>query len=481
MFIYREVEIRKADETAAQNGLSGNALMETAGRSLFVRIKEILNKNSRILILSGRGNNGGDGIVLARYLNQWGYNVDLVFPFGEPKSDSASEHFRYYKSLGYSWSTSIGDGPYDVIIDALLGVGTRLPLNQSYQDLLKWCNQQHALKIAIDLPTGVLADRGEADIAFHADYTFSLHGFKPSTFLLPSSTYFGQPESIDIGLPHDAKWKIWSEKDVKRTMKKRVSNSHKGTFGTGLLLAGTDEMPGSAMLAGLGAMKIGIGKLVIATTPYAASIIATRIPEATYLHDGLNKLAVGTFPDGIRAMAIGPGLTDEKLIDQVLENVWEKEIPLVIDAGALGKREFAPRKAPIIITPHPGEFSRLTGLSVKEIEANRLEISSQFALQKNVIVVLKGANTVIAFPNGTGFINRTGNAALAKGGSGDTLTGMILGLICSESDITSAIANAVYLHGLCADELVKEQNERSIVAGNITNVLGRVMNRLITD
>lgn len=479
MFIYKENEIRKADEIAASNGLSGNTLMETAGRGLFFQIRKLLDENSRILILCGRGNNGGDGIVLARYLNQSGYHADLVFPFGEPKSDSASEHFRYYKSLDFNWSTVIGEHSYDVIIDALLGVGTRLPLNEPYRNLLEWCNRQKALKISVDLPTGVLADSGNVDEAFHADYTFSLHGLKPSTFLYPSSQYFGHAERVDIGLPHQAKWKVWSETDVKHSLKKRMKDSHKGTFGTGLLVAGSDEMPGSAMLAGLGAMKTGIGKLVIATTQYAAGIIATRLPEATYFHDGLIKIAEGTFPAGIKAIAIGPGISDEVLVGQAINQIWNKDLPVILDAGALVKMDYPLRKAPVIITPHPGEFSRLTGLSVKEIQSNRLDISSQYAVKHNMIVVLKGTNTVVAFPDGTGIINTTGNPALAKGGSGDTLTGMILGFICSESDMKSAIANAVYLHGLCADELIRDKNERTIVASDVTNVLGKVINGLV--
>lgn len=478
MWIYNESDIRDADNTAAKNGLLGNTLMELAGRGLFEKIKNIIMRTDRILLLCGRGNNGGDGIVLARYLKQAGYDVQLIFPFGEPMTDPAKEHFLYYKSLGYTSAKEVGNQNYDTIVDALLGVGTRLPLNKPFQNLLEWCNRQKALRIAIDLPTGILADRGEVEIAFKAHYTFSLHGYKPATFLSPSYQYFGKVESVDIGLPHKSNWRIWTAEDVNRTLHKREDDSHKGTFGTGLLVAGTDEMPGSALLAGLGAMKIGIGKLTIATSSYVAGIIATKLPEATFLHGGLQALATNSFPTNIKAMAIGPGLTDEHVIEHLLEKVWGFDMPIILDAGALYKRTYTTRKAPVIITPHPGEFSRLTGYSVKEIQANRLHLASTYAKENNLIVVLKGARTVIAYPDGTGFINTTGNAALAKGGSGDTLTGMILGLICSEDDIKSALNNAVYLHGSCADELVRDNNERTIVASDLTSELGAVLNRL---
>lgn len=478
MYIYKEKEIREADLRANQNGLPVETLMESAGRGLFYKIKEIVTPNQKILILSGTGNNGGDGIVLARYLKQHDYQVDLVFPFGEPKSEVARKHLQFYQSVGFTWSQNIPEEKYDVIIDCMLGVGTKLPLRDTYKTVVEWCNNQDGVKIAVDLPTGVMADSGECDISFQAQYTFALHGIKPSAFLIPSGKYYGKVDSVDIGLPQTSKWKVWTEQDVKYSLHKRDPFSHKGTFGTGLLVAGTDEMPGSAVLAASGAMKMGIGKLMVGTSKYVASLIVQQVPEATFTFNGLDKLADGEILERIHGIAIGPGLTDQEKIERALSNIWKTDLPVVLDAGALYKRTYPKRDAPIIITPHPGEFSRLTNLSTKEIQKNRLEYASNYALEHGVIVVLKGLNTVIAFPDGTGIINPTGNAGLAKGGSGDTLTGMILALICTEQDIKAAVANAVYLHGLCADELMKSENERTIVASQLPDVLGKVLNGL---
>lgn len=483
MYVYTEEEIHAADTRAAENGLSGNALMETAGRSLFQSIRPLLKKDERILILAGKGNNGGDGVVLARYLKMNGFTVHLVFPFGLPQTKTSQEHFSYYMSLGFSYETEIDRSlDYSVIIDSLLGAGARLPLKSEYRMLLQWCNKQRAVRIAIDMPTGVLANTGKVDeVAFQADYTFSLHGFKRSAFLLPSAKYYGKTDALDIGLPANSQWKIWTEDDVRATLSRRDPFSHKGTFGTGLLFAGTDEMPGCALLAGLGAMRMGIGKLKIATTPRVQNAISHGLPEATFWLNGLEQCAKGDRPNGIHAIAIGPGLTDEKNVEQALEHLWTTDIPLILDAGALLKQSFPHRKAPVIITPHPGEFSRLTGISVPEIQQNRFALASQFALENQVIVVLKGTYTAIAYPDGSGVINPTGNPALAKGGSGDTLTGMILALAATESNIKHAVANAVFIHGLCADEFVNKNDVRTMVASDITDYLGDVLQRILKN
>ncbi|WAA13305.1 NAD(P)H-hydrate dehydratase [Fervidibacillus halotolerans] len=479
MYIYREGDIRKIDTEAMEHGLQVNTLMENAGRGLFEKIKKHVHKNMSILILAGKGNNGGDGIVLARYLNLNGYKVDLVFPFGMPASVTAAEHFRFYKNLGFPFSTSIDlEKHYDVIIDSLLGIGTRLPLNESYVHCINWCNEQSSLRIAVDLPTGVLADQGNTEIAFQADYTYALHGFKPSAFLLPSGNYYGKTEVVDIGLPHASKWKLWDRTDVATTLSDRSTFSHKGSFGTGLLLAGSDEMPGSALLAGLGAMRTGIGKLVIGTSNFVASIISTRLPEATYWFDGLQKCAKGQLIQGVRAAAIGPGLNAPYLVEEAINCLWERDIPLLLDAGALMERNYTPREKPVVITPHPGEFSRMTGKSIEEIQSNRIQLASEYAINNQMIVVLKGTYTVIAYPDGTGVINTTGNHCLAKGGSGDTLTGMLLALLCTETDIKSAVANGVYLHGACADEIVKRKDARAVSISELTDVLGSVIQKL---
>lgn len=478
MYVYTEHEIRTADKEAERNGLSPIVLMENAGRSLFDKAVSFLNKNQRILVLAGKGNNGGDGIVLFRYLKLNGFQAELAFPLGMPKSDCAKHHFSFVQQNGFDTvkEREYEKKHYDVIIDALLGVGTKHPLRDDVKKLIEWINKKDAFVISIDLPTGVLADSGEVSTAVKADLTISLHGFKRSAFLLPSSSYYGHKEVVSIGLTQKGKWKVWTEQDVKRTWPVFPNFSHKGTFGTGYIIAGSDEMPGSALLAAKGAVRAGIGKLVVGTTRFAASVIAGEVPEATYKLDGLQKAGKDDFPPKISVCAIGPGIIPGKEAEKAVQAVLKTDLPVILDAGALSKRTYPKeRKKPIVLTPHPGEFSRLTGLSVEEIQQQRIEYASKFATEENVIVVLKGQYTVIAFPDETGIIQTTGNIALGKGGSGDVLTGMITAFLSFYQDEKAAVANAVYLHGLCADYYVKDKAARTMLASDIPELLPLVM------
>ena len=473
MYIYHGEDIKRVDAEAEQKGMNTFTLMENSGRALFHAIEKRITKKQRILVLAGTGNNGGDGIVLARYLKQNGYQCDLHFPVGMCETPTAIGHFRYFVASGYGEVDLLGT--YDVIVDALLGVGTRQPLPNAIVKIISWANGLRGYKIAIDLPTGVLANRGETDTVFKADLTLSLHGYKPSAFLEGSIEFYGEIEALDIGVNQDSRWRLWTGKDVAATYLKRHGGANKGTFGTGLLVAGSDEMPGCAVLASLGAMRAGIGKLMVATSKNTRNIIAGRVPECTYMHKGLKNLAHGHLPDGIAAVAIGPGLDDKEMIEQVLQPLFKSSLPLVLDAGALSKRAYPSREAATIVTPHPKEFSRMTGLSVEEIQRNRLDAASTFAKENGVIVVLKGRHTVVAFPDGDLFVNTSGNVGLAKGGTGDTLTGMLLAFLSSYHDVKHAVANAVYLHGASADYICETRAAASVLASDVSEALPYVM------
>ncbi|MBM7692736.1 NAD(P)H-hydrate epimerase [Peribacillus deserti] len=474
MYIYTAKEIKAADEAAAKQGLKGFALMESAGRELFRAAAKWMNKGQRVLVLSGRGNNGGDGIVLARYLKQNGYQCDLVFPIGQSESGISAEHLHYYQSCGYS--IDVLQGKYDVIVDALLGVGARIPLDDKMQELLQWANKEDSFRIAVDVPSGVLADQGEVDeSAFKADRTFCIHGFKPSVFMENCAEYYGNPEVLDIGLPHTSKWKVWTKEDVKRTFPKRKPGSHKGTFGNGLIIAGTDEMPGAAILCSLAAKRSGIGKLTVAASRFVSGIIASRLPECVFLHDGLEKIADGQLPNKMTAVAIGPGLPSNETVDAAAAQMMKTDLPLIIDAGALIKRHYPKRDAPIILTPHPGEFQKMTEIPVADFQKNRIQIAVDFARENGVILVLKGRNTVIAFPDGEARINTAGNAGLAKGGSGDSLTGIMLAFVSSYKDVKAAVSNAVYFHAACADYWKETRAETTMLASDLNETMPYVM------
>lgn len=473
MYIYTSKEIKEIDQDAEKLGMSTFTLMENAGNALFRKISPKIKKGEKVLIVAGKGNNGGDGIVLARYLKNNGHDVKLTFPLGEPKTETAQKHLFYYQTIGYDISPFQYDEQADWIIDALLGVGSRLPLRNDLAKITNWINEQKGKVIAIDVPTGVASDSGDVDEhAVIADYTIALHGYKPSVFLFPSSTYYGKTEQASIGLQQTGKWRIWSEEDVKRTWKKHQrSNTHKGTFGNGLLVAGSDEMPGSAALAAIGAMRFGIGKLTVATTKHASTIIGSIVPEATFSY----YLQKEEIAKKYSFVAIGPGLTPTEKLEEFIQSVLQQPIPVILDAGALQKRTYTKRTHPTIITPHPGEFSRLTNKTTSDIQKNRITFASQYAKENDLIVVLKGHYTVIAFPDGTGYVNVTGNRALSKGGTGDTLTGMLLASLGNHDDVKSAVANGVYIHGKVADEWVKEHGEKAMLAHDFNRLLTTVL------
>lgn len=584
MYVYTAEQIRQIDAEAERLGLNQFILMENAGRGLFAKIKQFTEPTQSIGIIAGRGNNGGDGIVLARYLLAMGYNVSLMLPLGAPTSKVAKSHLAYYLSRGYTISNWDAKETFDIVIDALLGIGTRHPLPKKIKHIIGWANKQHAIRIAIDLPTGVLADYGNIETGdlsndaggssndagdssnvagdssnvagdlsnpavdpsndagdapnstgematFHAHYTFSLHGAKQSAFLYPSSHYYGKLEVVSIGLEqshsvngkktadsqndiektfqtsaekypsikrpveerdgnrfeHNKKTKhanfenyikVTSEVEVRNTLPNRRSSGHKGTFGTSLIVAGSDEMPGSVTLSAIGSIRTGTGRLIIGTPKSVIPVVAAHVPEATFIADGLGKIANGEIPEKIAAAAIGPGLVDSERTQQTLEQLMKLSIPIVVDAGALEKRTTWKANGPIIVTPHPGEFSRLTGHDVQTIQQNRIELAREFSKKHHIIVVLKGEYTVIAFPSGRTYINPTGNTGLAKGGSGDVLTGILTSFLATHDNVKNAVVNAVYVHGLCANEWAKTYSEAALTASDFAKLLPQVLKKL---
>ncbi|ADP34382.1 NAD(P)H-hydrate dehydratase [Bacillus atrophaeus] len=269
----------------------------------------------------------------------------------------------------------------------------------------------------------------------------------------------------------------WTEEHVRETLPKRDASSHKGTFGTALLLAGSDDMPGAALLSGLGAMRSGLGKLVIGTSESVIPLIVPVLPEATYWRNGWEKAAQSPLEESYRAAAIGSGLPQTKDVQRAVDHVIAGDCPVILDAGALTKRSYPKRKAPIIVTPHPGEFSRMTGVSIEDLEKDRAGYAKEWAHQLQTTIVLKGRHTIVAFPDGECWYNAAGNAALAKGGTGDTLTGMMLGMLCCHQEAKHAVLNAVYLHGICAELWTEEHSPHTLLAHELSALLPRVWKR----
>lgn len=268
---------------------------------------------------------------------------------------------------------------------------------------------------------------------------------------------------------------VWSSDQVKRSLPLRQDSSHKGTYGTALLLAGSKDMPGAALLSGLGAMRSGLGKLELATEAEVIPMVVSQLPETTYLRDGLKLLAANELElSAYRAAAIGPGVLPDEHCEEAIRHLLASELPLILDAGALSERNYPKRGAPVILTPHPGEFTRITLTDPKQLTENRRELASEWAQKLGVTIVLKGKPTIVAFPEGETWRNPTGNSALAKGGTGDTLTGMMLGMLCCHDNWKHAVLNAVYLHGACADKWVETGSPHTLLAHELTGLLPSV-------
>ncbi|RLQ94067.1 NAD(P)H-hydrate dehydratase [Falsibacillus albus] len=266
----------------------------------------------------------------------------------------------------------------------------------------------------------------------------------------------------------------WTKEKVKETLPERAGDSHKGTFGTGLLIAGSESMPGAALIAGLGAMRCGVGKLVMGTENSVMQMVVPVLPEATYWLNPFDEYTEPLPEVKYKAAAIGPGLPNGEPLESRIDQLINLDFSLILDAGALTKRAYPTRNHPLILTPHPGEFERITGMSVKEQEKDRLSAAKEWSRRLGTVIVLKGKETVIAFPDGDAYLNPTGNSALAKGGSGDTLTGMMLGMLCCHENHKHAVLNAVFLHGACADEWVKTQSPHTMLAHELSGLLPAV-------
>ncbi|WP_046173388.1 bifunctional ADP-dependent NAD(P)H-hydrate dehydratase/NAD(P)H-hydrate epimerase [Domibacillus indicus] len=478
MYIYKGSEIKQMDQNAEEKGLPAFTLMEAAGAGLFKNISASYNiKKHSFLIVAGKGNNGGDGIVLARHLKQAGADCSLYFPLGLPETGPSISHLQYYEALGYSYGTDQKEKTATVIVDALLGAGTRLPLSAQVKQCTDWINAQKAHRLSIDLPTGSASDSGDCDnSAVQADKTYILHGYKPSRFLYPAAACYGESILVDIGLPHESNWSVYEPSRTTASFSYSGHNAHKGTFGHGLLIAGTGTMPGSAALAALGAVSCGAGKITVQTDKEAVPVIASHVPEAMY------DLGTGIEADhSFDALAAGCGRAADGKMDTIVRLLLQQTKPAVFDAGALGERSWKKASCPVILTPHPGEFSRMTGKSVGHIQKNRLEEASAYAVEHGVTVVLKGEYTVTAFADGSGYINATGNEGLSKGGSGDTLTGILLALIMRNPDVKTAVADAVYLHGKCADIWKRTYPAQAMRPLGIHQLIPDAINELIKE
>ncbi|HVD92996.1 MAG TPA: NAD(P)H-hydrate dehydratase [Vicinamibacterales bacterium] len=508
MRVLNTQQMREADrQTMDEIGIPSIVLMENAGRQAVAAMEAAFEDlaSSKVAVICGRGNNGGDGFVVARTLAQRGIEatVFLLGSVAEVRGD-ARTNLEILGRVGVTvveittaqeWELHFSEiSECDLIVDAIVGTGFHGPLTGLLETVVADVNGLGAPVVAIDLPTGVSADSHELEgEAIEASMTVTLAAPKIPLILPPADAYGGDLVIADIGIPSsvidelDGPWlELLTREKMRELVPARAADSHKGDFGRVLVIAGSVGRTGAAHLAALGALKSGAGLVTIATPRSCVATLAAMMPE--YMTEGLEETAAGTIDFSavdrvldLKAdiIALGPGIGQDPSTSAFVQAIVERAgAPLVLDADAINAFTGDPERltgrdgVDVIITPHPGEMARLLSVSIEQVQSDRLEHAREFAVARRVHVVLKGHRTIIAGPEGRSFVNLTGNAGMATGGTGDLLTGMIAAWFAQILDAEGACKLAVYLHGTAGDLAEADEGEVALLPSDIAARLG---------
>ncbi len=492
--------------TVEEIGIPETILMENAGLAIVDAIRSQYPDltNLKVSLFAGKGNNGGDGSVAARLLYNLGasptlfllakreelkgdakLNADIFVSIGGAlKEITQQRHLNAFK-LKFMHST--------VVVDALLGTGLKSEPHGLYGDVVDLMNKYGEYKVAVDVPTGINVDTGLVfGKHFVADATACLGARKLGLYMPPAREATGAVRFYDISIPvrvvTDSPCSAWliEDDDIKALMPGRPADGHKGVFGHLALACGSAGMGGAAALAGMGALRLGAG-LVTACLPQnlAQGFEAGCKEVMTVDLDSTDTGAIAAsaadrfieFAQGKTAILMGPGLGKEPSTKSFAHRViQETDIPMVIDADGLNllgrdSQLLINRKSTTIITPHPGEMARLTGKTIAQIQSDRVKSASEYAKKTGAVVVLKGAATIIALPDGENYLIPTGNHGLASGGTGDVLAGMIAGLLAQGAKPVNAAICGAYIHGKAADVYARHFDPRSLIASDLLDIL----------
>ena len=538
MKILTAAEVREVDRRSTErHGIPSLMLMENAGRSVaeFIRDRFAPLARRRVVVLCGKGNNGGDGFVVARYLHKMGADVSVLL-FADPKEmkgDAAKNLARLRRSVKVArfgtqaspsggpvvhsaavWSRELGKEL--ILVDALLGTGVRGPVKGDLASAIRNTSDHHpdgASVVSVDIPSGLDSDTGETHgECVAADYTVTFTAPKRGMVLGEASRYVGQLLVSDIGSPPELIEDIgktnlrWSEarEFCVKFGGRRQPEGHKGDYGHALIAAGSVGKTGAAVLASWAALRVGAGLVTVATPQPALPILAAHTPEimtaplaaTTAGTISLHSFDGGHFDlllEGKRALGIGPGLsTNEETVQFVRKVVAQRAAPIILDADGLNAydgraAELRSAEGLLALTPHPGEMARLLGCRIKDVQADRVNVARKAAADWNCVVVLKGHQTVVASPRGEAFINSTGNPGMGTGGTGDVLTGMLAGLVAQfgrsldYSGFAQLLAFGVYLHGLAGDIAYAEHGEAPLMASDLIHAIPGAYQRFYSE
>ena len=490
-FLVTGAQMKQCDEyTMHEIGIPSMVLMERAALAVTEEMERAQLDLESVLVVCGSGNNGGDGFAVARLLDERGVRVTVAF---EGRETSLTAETRLQKNIcekcGIKPCSNYQEREYTVIVDALFGVGLSRPVEGRYADIIAWMNRQDAVKIAVDIPSGVMADDGKVPgAAVEADLTVTFAYRKLGHILYPGTQYCGKVLRRDIGITADGLGSTaaftYGEEDLSRVAP-RKPYSHKGTYGRVLLIAGSRCMCGAAVLAAKAACRSGCGLVRVFTEECNRTILQSSVPEAlltTWEEETEIPEKLEETLNWSTAAAIGPGLGTGNVQREILNYVLEHyEKPLVIDADGLNLLSVdltmrQKTKAGLVLTPHIGEMERLTGLSCREIQENLCRTAGEFGESQKVVCVLKDARTVVT-DGSRMYLNTSGNSGMASGGSGDVLTGLICGLLAQKMTRFEAAALGVYMHGLAGDLAAEEKGHYGMTAGDIADHIGEILKK----
>jgi ADP-dependent NAD(P)H-hydrate dehydratase / NAD(P)H-hydrate epimerase len=462
VFLVREIrEIERS--TLAQ--ASTQPLMERAGLAVAEHARNLIGeKEKRILLLAGPGNNGGDALVAARHLKQWWFDVTVVFTGAESKLPTdAKATLAEWKTAGGAVHESVPAGRHwDLVIDGLFGIGLERPLEGRYAELVNLINAANSRVLAIDIPSGLHADSGRVlGCAVRAHHTLTFIGLKPGLLTLDGPDHAGEVRLDPLGLtipekPSPAGRRIESAL-LGAILRPRPRNSHKGMYGNVGVLGGALGMVGAALLAGRAALRLGAGRVYVGL--FADSPAADLDQPELMLRPAQDLLKM----EGLDCIVCGPGLGQSQAALHAVAAMLGHTALLVVDADALNliaadakaQRALAARGGATLLTPHPAEAARLLGKSIPDIQSDRVAAARQLAAKFRCGTVLKGNGSICALQNSDWYVNATGNPGMATAGMGDVLAGIIAALAAQGAEPDMALLAGVHLHGLAADELVK--------------------------
>ncbi len=495
MKIFSRDQIPEIDrKTRIEEPVSEIDLMERASIALAEWLSANYPTVSKIAVFAGPGNNGGDALAVARILAGLNFPIDVYLPdLGHQRSEASRINLERVKLMRVVPVIEVIEGNefpplsgYDLLLDGLYGSGLSRPLTGFACSVVDWINESGVEVVSIDLPSGLFCDDNiynDGSIV-RATFTLTLEFPKLALFFCENEPFFGRWEVVPFGLNKriidetKTDYFFLDQGTVFSIVKRRKIFSHKGSYGHGLLFSGSKGKVGAAQLAARGALRAGAGLITVHLPESAGYVLQVAIPEAMTIfdagHDFITELPdIGKYS----ALAAGPGIGTHKMTQEVIRQlIGQATVPMVLDADALNILAENPswiRQLPVntILTPHPVEFDRLSGISMKTDE-ERFQVAEQFSRSYEVILILKGAFTRVFFPDGRAYFNSTGNPGMATAGSGDVLTGILLGLLCQGYTAGEAALLGVFLHGRSADLRVGFSSEESLIASEIADYLG---------